>query len=110
MSIDEHTSWWNVPLIREVFSKGEASLICGIPICPASRSQTDKLVWLGTSNGFFFVRSAYHLAKEKSISNRGMCSSLLIWIDYVTRFGILRVPLWLKCFYRRLVMIYYPLS
>jgi hypothetical protein len=98
-------------LLLERFSLKEKLVLYVVyPSAPASRSQTDKLVWLGTSNGFFFVRSAYHLAKEKSISNRGMCSSLLIWIDYGTRFGILRVPLWLKCFYRRLVMIYYPLS
>jgi hypothetical protein len=88
MSIDEHTSWWNVLLLERFSLKEKLVLYVVYPSAPASRSQTDKLVWLGTSNGFFFVRSAYHLAKEKSISNRGMCSSLLIWIDYGTRFGI----------------------
>jgi hypothetical protein len=42
-----------------------------MPICP--RSQSDKLVWLGTNNGQFFVKSASHLAKEISIMDKGMC-------------------------------------
>ena len=63
-------------LLLERFSLKEKLVLYAVyPSAPASRSQTDKLVWLGTSNGFFFVRSAYHLAKEKSISDRGMCSS-----------------------------------
>ena len=51
----------------------EAILICGMPIYP--RSQSDKLVWLGTNNGQFSVKSVYHLAKEISIIDRGMCSN-----------------------------------
>jgi hypothetical protein len=71
--IDVDTNWWNIPLINEVFSVEEASLICGMPICP--RSQSNKLVWLGTNNGQFSVKSAYHLAKEISIMDKGMCSN-----------------------------------
>lgn len=44
-----------------------------MPIC--LRSQSDFLVWLGTNNGQFYVRSAYHLAKEISIMDRCMCSN-----------------------------------
>jgi hypothetical protein len=46
-----------------------------MPICP--RNQTDTLVWLGTNNGQFSVKSDYHLAKEISIMGRGMCSNYI---------------------------------
>jgi hypothetical protein len=58
--VDVDSNWWNIPLINEFFFFffEEACLICGMPICP--RSQLDKLVWLGTNNGRFSIKSAYH--------------------------------------------------
>jgi hypothetical protein len=39
-----------------------------------SGRQEDKLIWVGSKNGIFFVRSAYHLAKESDEAERGCCS------------------------------------
>jgi hypothetical protein len=36
--IDSDTNWWNIPLIEEIFNVEEASLICGMPICPRTQS------------------------------------------------------------------------
>jgi hypothetical protein len=60
--IDETTRWWNIPLVEAIFNVEEASIICGLPICPTF--QVDKLVWGAAKNGRFTVRSAYHAAKE----------------------------------------------
>jgi hypothetical protein len=61
--IDNDTNWWDIQLIRDVFNEEDAALICNIPISP--QRQEDKLVWVGTRNGEFTVRSTYHIAKEK---------------------------------------------
>ena len=71
--IDRDLSWWNISLIHEIFPKEEAELIYGIPICPGS--QSDRLVWVGTKNGLFSIKSAYHLAKAICDSGVGDCSS-----------------------------------
>lgn len=70
--IDEATNWWNFPLIQELFSREESAIICNIPICP--QRQQDKLVWVGTKNGVFTIRSAYHMAKDREEDSR-RCSS-----------------------------------
>jgi ribonuclease HI len=70
--IDADTLWWNIPLVQELFLKEEAELICSIPICPGR--QRDRLVWVGTKNGVYSVKSAYHLARECSEAARGSCS------------------------------------
>jgi hypothetical protein len=44
--IDENTRWWNIPIVEAVFYVEEASIICGLPICP--NSQVDKMVWAGS--------------------------------------------------------------
>lgn len=61
--IDAETKWWNTPLIKEIFWPEEANNICSMPISPSGR--VDKLVWSVNANGIFFVRNAYHLAKER---------------------------------------------
>jgi hypothetical protein len=65
--------WWNVSLVHEIFLQDKAELICSIPICPGS--QRDRLVWTGTKNGLFTVKSAYHLAQATNDSGAGECSS-----------------------------------
>jgi hypothetical protein len=70
--IDEETRWWNIPLIQEVFLKDEASIICSMPICPGR--QRDRLAWVGTKNGDYSVKSAYHLANDMGEAEKGSCS------------------------------------
>lgn len=45
----------------------------GMAVCP--RNREDKIVWAGTMNGDFSVRSAYHMAKECSLRNVGGSSN-----------------------------------
>jgi hypothetical protein len=61
------------PLIHEIFLEEEANMICGLPICPGS--QRDRLEWMGTKNGMFTVKSAYHLSKELCDFTIGSCSN-----------------------------------
>lgn len=70
--MDAETQWWNIPLSQEVFIPEEASSICKVAICPSK--QKDQLMWVGTKNGEFLVRSVYHLAKELEDGSRGSCS------------------------------------
>lgn len=51
----------------------EANTICSMAIYPGR--QIDRLIWLGTKNGEFSVRSAYHLAKECEEVDKGSCSN-----------------------------------
>jgi hypothetical protein len=60
--IDPLTKNWNSELLQEVFQHEEALVISNIPLCPLQ--PPDRLIWRGTTNGVFTVRSAYHLGKE----------------------------------------------
>jgi hypothetical protein len=60
--MDEDQNWWNLHLLRELFSHEEVEKICRLIPCP--ERQPDTLIWWGTQNGNFTVRSAYHLARE----------------------------------------------
>lgn len=60
--IDEDLKWWNVPFLETIFTKEEAQLIQTIPL--SCTNQEDILIWKGTANGVFYVRSAYHMQKE----------------------------------------------
>lgn len=60
--IDPELKNWNTALLNAVFSEVEANVIAGIPLSPIL--PRDCLIWKGTSNGLFTVRSAYHLAKD----------------------------------------------
>jgi hypothetical protein len=99
--IDVDTKWWNVPLIRELFCDKDAALICNIPISPIR--QQDALVWLGTSNGVFSVKSAYHMAKSKfkessgSSSNHDLSTQLWKRVWHVKGPSVVRVFLWKAC-------------
>jgi hypothetical protein len=55
--------WWKIDVVHNMFNEEEAREICGIVVCPRTRS--DQLVWAGEKNGKFSVKSAYHMAKEK---------------------------------------------
>jgi hypothetical protein len=60
--IDPLTKTWNSELLQEVFQHEEALVISNIPLYPLQ--PPDRLIWRGTTNEVFSVRSAYHLGKE----------------------------------------------
>ncbi|KAF5452348.1 hypothetical protein F2P56_027355 [Juglans regia] len=62
-SIINHTvKDWKKVLVREIFGEAEADTIFKIPI--SSTGAEDKLIWVGTKDGGFTMKSAYHLQKE----------------------------------------------
>jgi hypothetical protein len=109
-------------LIEQLFPPDTAQLICSIPISP--HSLPDSRIWIGTRNGIFSVRSAYHLELDRR-SRVQACSSVplahssawqTIWNLDIPR--AIQVFLWRACsnilptkaklFRRRIVE--YPLS
>ena len=62
--IDADHGTWSADLVRELFLDFEAESILSIPL--STRMPQDKLVWVGTSNGQFIVKSAYWLAMSMS--------------------------------------------
>lgn len=61
--IDEERKWWKKELLDQIFTREEITTINSIPI--SQTNQEDKLIWRGTTNGVFSVRSAYHMPKER---------------------------------------------
>ncbi|XP_060959451.1 uncharacterized protein LOC133030657 [Cannabis sativa] len=49
---------WDVDVVRDLFSPEDASIILGIPL---SSVDADTWYWVAEKNGFYSVRSAYHL-------------------------------------------------
>jgi hypothetical protein len=62
MLIDHEVCGWNSGLIIEIFNPEEAKVIVTLPLCPTL--PPDRLVWKGTTNGIFSVRSANHMGME----------------------------------------------
>lgn len=52
----------NETYIAQIFLEDEAEVIRSMPISPLPSK--DQLIWRGTKNGIFFVRSAYFLEKD----------------------------------------------
>jgi hypothetical protein len=78
-SIDHGTKGWNIELIQDVFSEDEARVIVGIPL--SSSLPPNRMVWRGTTNGSFTVKSAYHLGKEIQALEEGQCSHVEEGVD-----------------------------
>jgi ribonuclease HI len=71
--LDTDTNWWKTDLVSRIFGVDEAKVICSIPVCP--RTRQDQLVWMGTKQGEYTVRSAYHMVKENGLQDEGSCSN-----------------------------------
>jgi hypothetical protein len=71
--IDRDTKRWKDDLISNIFLEDEAKMIRSMPLSPFPVE--DRLIWRGTRNGVFSVRSAYFLEMENLISQRGSSSS-----------------------------------
>jgi hypothetical protein len=70
--IDSNLRGWKAGLISTIFSLEETKLIASIPLCPTLPH--DRLVWRGTTNCVFSVRSAYHMGMEIKERNNGSTS------------------------------------
>jgi ribonuclease HI len=99
--INQEANWWDIPLIEQIFSGETVEKICSIPISP--RSQEDKLIWAGTNNGMFSIRSAYHLEVERRNRDNWSTSSLPFAVPTWRRLWKLNLPrfillfLWRAC-------------
>jgi hypothetical protein len=71
--IDPEVCAWRVSLIQEIFNAEEAKVIVNIPLSPTL--PPDKLIWNGTLDGVFLVRSAYHMRMEFQAHSQGSTSS-----------------------------------
>jgi hypothetical protein len=88
-------------LVESVFSVEVAERICGLAICP--RLQQDQIIWAGTKNGVFSMRSAYLLELERK--NRFQSSSSIspdnsliwdtIWSMKIPR--VIQMFIWRAC-------------
>lgn len=88
-------------LLESLFSTEEVRLIQEIPI--SSTNQGDTLIWKGTKNGVFSVKSAYFLQKEILSRSLAECSSRGVVSDIWKKIWTLPVPavernfLWRAC-------------
>jgi hypothetical protein len=62
MLINRDTKMWDISLLHVLFRPEEVKVITNMPISPFL--PPDRLIWQGTKNGSFSVRSAYHLGME----------------------------------------------
>jgi hypothetical protein len=74
----------------------EAKVIAAIPLSPTLPS--DQIVWQGTRNGVFLVRSAYHLGMEINARNLGSTSQEAGGLQVWSVIWNLRVPNPVKLF------------
>ncbi|GLT53637.1 hypothetical protein SLA2020_268950 [Shorea laevis] len=103
--IDVDTRWWNLGLIHSIFNPSKAARICSLPLSP--RGNPDQLIWRGTSNGIFSVRSAYHIKNEEAIRATSESSSASCTRAIREQLWTLRVPELSKIFYGESVTTFY---
>jgi len=56
--INQAIGWWNFNLIHAIFEPAEADNVCAMGLSPLKHP--NKLVWNGSKNGLFSVKSDYH--------------------------------------------------
>jgi hypothetical protein len=71
--IDPETLSWKTDIIQETFLNFEAAQIIQLPLSPYQ--QEDTLVWLGTKNGNYSVRSGYYTGLQWNQNQGHMASS-----------------------------------
>jgi hypothetical protein len=72
--IDQETHTWNIELINSIFMPDEAKVIASMPLCYSL--PPDKLVWQGTNDEVFSVKSAYYMGMDSNSQGRGPASCL----------------------------------
>jgi hypothetical protein len=60
---DQHSRWWNIPLIKQNFPTDVVEKICSLAISP--HVAQDRQVWAYTTNGLFTVQSAYYMELDR---------------------------------------------
>lgn len=70
--IDHRLGGWNCNFIKDIFHQDEAEVIASIPLSPFY--PPDRLTWLGTTDGLFTVRSAYHMGMKIQARSHGSTS------------------------------------
>jgi hypothetical protein len=60
--IDKDLANWDYNMLDNMFDEEELKAIKSFPL--SYTNQEDMMIWKGTTNGLFLIRSAYHLAKE----------------------------------------------
>jgi hypothetical protein len=95
--IVQHSRWWNIPLIEQIFPVDVVEKICSLAISP--RVAQDKQVWAYTANGLFIVRSVYYLELDRKArlnSNSSISPHQSpIWKLHVPR--VVHLFLWKAC-------------
>ncbi|KAF5477294.1 hypothetical protein F2P56_003944 [Juglans regia] len=71
--MDPDLKRWNQELIQATFEEREAQLILETPI--STMTTRDRIIWHGTKDGSFSVKSAYHLVKDREMANHGQAST-----------------------------------
>jgi hypothetical protein len=61
--------WWNYELLHRIFDLGEVARICSVVV--SHLGQSDWLVWRGSTDGLFSVKSAYHMAISRRAQEKG---------------------------------------
>lgn len=94
--IDQDTKGWNGDLIDRTFMEEEAMVIKNIPLSPLL--PMDRLIWRGTSNGVFSVRSAYHMKVERQEMLKGGVSNKMAGHEVWKACWRLQIPNAVKMF------------
>ncbi|XP_042939495.1 uncharacterized protein LOC122274525 [Carya illinoinensis] len=70
--IDSSRGAWKEELVKEVLNENEAMVVCNLPI--SKSGLPDKQIWGYTKDGFFSVKSAYHLEVSRKRREKGESS------------------------------------